>query len=104
MKLNTLKWAAIISFVVAMAILLGGGVAMKKRLPPYPGKVVDPDGTVLFEKTDILAGQDVYQRYGLMDHGAVWGHGSQRGPEFSAASLHIIAGGLSRPDGLWQTL
>ena len=91
MKLHTLKWAAIISFVVAMAILLGGGVAMKKELPPYPGKVVDPDGTVLFEKTDILAGQDVYQRYGLMDHGAVWGHGSQRGPEFSAASLHIIA-------------
>ncbi|MDF1592738.1 MAG: cbb3-type cytochrome c oxidase subunit I [Desulfobacterales bacterium] len=91
MKLNTLKWAAIISFVVAMAILLGGGVAMKKELPPYPGKVVDSDGTVLFEKTDILAGQDVYQRYGLMDHGAVWGHGSQRGPEFSAASLHIIA-------------
>ena len=91
MKLGTVKWAAIISFFVAMAILLGGGVAMKKRLPPYPGKVVGPDGTVLFEKTDILAGQDVYQRYGLMDHGAVWGHGSQRGPEFSAASLHIIA-------------
>jgi len=91
MKLNTLKWAAIISFFVAMAILLGGGVAMKKELPPYPGKVVGPDGTVLFEKTDILAGQDVYQRYGLMDHGAVWGHGSQRGPEFSAASLHIVA-------------
>ncbi|MEW6673228.1 MAG: cbb3-type cytochrome c oxidase subunit I [Thermodesulfobacteriota bacterium] len=91
MKLNTLKWAAIISFVVAMAILLGGGVVMKKDLPPYPGKVVGPDGAVLFEKKDILAGQDVYQRYGLMDHGAVWGHGSQRGPEFSAASLHIIA-------------
>src|SRR4030042_1508102 len=91
MKLGTLKWAAIISFFVAMAILLGGGVAMKKELPPYPGKVVGSDGTVLFGKTDILAGQDVYQRYGLMDHGAVWGHGSQRGPEFSAASLHIIA-------------
>lgn len=73
MKTRTLKWAAIICFVVAMTILLAGGVVMKKRLPPYPGKVVNPDGKVLFQKTDILAGQDVYQRYGLMDHGAVWG-------------------------------
>ncbi|MGD8765753.1 MAG: hypothetical protein PVG87_25825, partial [Desulfobacteraceae bacterium] len=91
MSLKTLKWAAILCFVVAMAILLGGGIAMKKDLPPYPGKVVDAKGNVLFEKSNIIAGQDVYQRYGLMDHGAVWGHGSQRGPEFSAASLHIMA-------------
>jgi nitric oxide reductase subunit B len=91
MSLRSLKWAAIICFVVAMIILLGGGVYMKKDLPPYPGKVVGPDGRVLFQKSDIIAGQDVYQRYGLMDHGAVWGHGSQRGPEFSAASLHLIA-------------
>jgi nitric oxide reductase subunit B len=45
---------------------------------------------VLFQKSDILAGQDVYQRYGLMDHGSVWGHGSQRGPEFSATTLHLL--------------
>jgi len=91
MSLTTLKWAAILCFIVAMAILLGGGVAMKKELPPYPGKTVGPGDNLLFEKADIIAGQDVYQRYGLMDQGAVWGHGSQRGPEFSAASLHIMA-------------
>jgi nitric oxide reductase subunit B len=91
MSLKMLKWAAILCFVVAMAILLGGGIYMKKDLPPYPGKVVGPNGQVLFQKSDIIAGQDVYQRYGLMDHGAVWGHGSQRGPEFSATSLHLIA-------------
>ena len=91
MSLKTLKWSAILCFLVAMAILLGGGVYMKKDLPPYPGKVVDPGGNVLFNKSDIISGQDVYQRYGLMDQGAVWGHGSQRGPEFSAASLHIMA-------------
>ena len=91
MSLNTLKWAAIICFVVAMAVLLGGGIAMKKDLPPYPGQVVGPDGKVLFTKANIIDGQNVYQRYGLMDQGAVWGHGSQRGPEFSAASLKLIA-------------
>ena len=91
MSLKTLKWTAILCFFVAMAVLLGGGIAMKKDLPPYPGKVIDAQGKVLMLKADIFAGQDVYQQYGLMDHGAVWGHGSQRGPEFSAASLHIIA-------------
>jgi nitric oxide reductase subunit B len=91
MSLTKLKWAAILCFVLAMAVLLGGGVSMKKELPPYPGKVVDSSGNVLFEKSDIFAGQNVYQRYGLMDHGAVWGHGSQRGSEFSARSLHLVA-------------
>jgi len=91
MSLKTLKWAAILCFIIAMVVLLVGGVSMKKDLPPYPGKVVDPDGSVLFEKSDIFAGQNVYQRYGLMDHGAVWGHGSQRGSEFSATTLHIEA-------------
>ena len=42
MSLNKLKWAAILCFVVAMVVLLWGGVAMKKELPPYPGKVVGP--------------------------------------------------------------
>lgn len=91
MGLNQLKWACIICFVVAMAVLLGGGHEMKKSLPPYPGTVLGPQGNTLFEKADIMAGQNVYQRYGLMDHGSVWGHGSQRGPEFSALSLNIMA-------------
>jgi nitric oxide reductase subunit B len=89
MSLPKLKWTAIICFVVAMAVLLGGGFFARDQVAPYPGKVLGPGGEVLFEKSDILAGQDVYQRYGLMDHGSVWGHGSQRGMEFSAVSLHL---------------
>ncbi|HPC81738.1 MAG TPA: cbb3-type cytochrome c oxidase subunit I [Thermoanaerobaculaceae bacterium] len=88
MTTGRLKWIAVVCFVVAMAGLLGGGWAIREKLAPYPDKVVGPDGAVLFTRADILAGQDVYQRYGLMDHGSVWGHGSQRGTEFSAVSLH----------------
>jgi len=91
MSLSNLKWAAIVCFLVGMAVLLGGGIYMKKDLPPYPGQVIGPGGKVLFGKENIIAGQDVYQSYGLMDQGAVWGHGSQRGPEFSAMTLHIMA-------------
>src|SRR3972149_1748868 len=90
MSLEKLKWAAIISFLISILLLLGGGYFAKDRLPPYPGKVVDPDGKVIFQKSDILQGQNVYQRYGLMDHGSVWGHGSQRGMEFSATTLHLL--------------
>jgi len=88
MSIERLKWAAIICFFVALGGLLIGGVFAKREAPPYPGTVTGPDGAVLFTKADILAGQDVYQRYGLMDHGSVWGHGSQRGMEFSAVTLH----------------
>lgn len=90
MSIERLKAAAIVSFVIALGGLLLGGVFARREVPPYPGKVVAPDGTVLFTKQEILAGQDVYQRYGLMDHGSVWGHGSQRGMEFSAVTLHRI--------------
>jgi nitric oxide reductase subunit B len=90
MSTNTLKTAAIVCFIIAMGGLLLGGLFANRQAPPYPGRVTGPDGTVLFTKPDILAGQDVYQRYGLMDHGMVWGHGSQRGMEFSALMLHRI--------------
>jgi len=90
MSIEKLKWAAIISFIISVIVLLGGGYLARDRLPPYPGKVVDPEGKVLFLKSDIIDGQDVYQRYGLMDHGSVWGHGSQRGMEFSAKTLRHL--------------
>ena len=90
MSLQKLKWAAVASFVVSMVVLIGGGFFAQVGYPPYPGKIVDDQGKILFQKADLLAGQDVYQRYGLMDHGSVWGHGSQRGPEFSATTLHLL--------------
>lgn len=91
MSIKGLKWAAIISFIFSMLVLLIGGYFAFDRIPPYPGKVVDSAGKVLFQKADIMSGQDVYQSHGLMDHGSVWGHGSQRGMEFSASSLHLIS-------------
>ena len=88
MSTDTLKTAAIVCFLIAMCGLLFGGLFANREAPPYPNRVVGPDGTVFFTKADILAGQDVFQRYGLMDHGSVWGHGSQRGMEFSAVTMH----------------
>jgi nitric oxide reductase subunit B len=91
MSLTGLKWAAILCFFVTLTVLIIGGVSTIHQLAPYPNKVETPDGRLLFTKQDILAGQDAFQSHGLMDQGMVWGHGTQRGPEFSAVSLHIIS-------------
>ncbi len=87
MSLSRLRMFALICFVVALGGLLFGGWQTLDRLAPYPGRVVDENGDVLFGREEIFAGQNVYQRYGLMDHGSVWGHGTQRGMEFSAVTL-----------------
>ncbi len=84
-----LRNAAVLSFFVSIAILLVGGHFAKEKVPPIPDKVVTGD-RVLTDRPSILRGQDVFQRYGLMDHGSVWGHGSLRGMDFSAYTLHCV--------------
>lgn len=77
-----LRNAAIFTFIVSMAILLAGGYFAQDKVPPIPEKVTSA-GQEVTSGAAILRGQDVYQRYGLMDHGSVWGHGSLRGMDFS---------------------
>lgn len=84
-----LRNAAIASFFLAMAILLVGGYFAVDHVPPIPDQVAS-GGKTLTGRQAILAGQDVYQRYGLMDHGSIWGHGSLRGMDFSAYTLHLV--------------
>jgi nitric oxide reductase subunit B len=59
--------------------------------PPIPGKVIDRSGATVFTRTDILAGQEVFLRYALMENGTIWGHGAYLGPDFSAAYLHDLS-------------
>ncbi len=89
METRTLRNGAILSFVAGMALLLGGGYFAKEKVPPIPGRVL-AGGRLLTDGGAIRRGQDAYQRYGLMDHGSVWGHGSLRGMDFSAHSLHRV--------------
>ena len=43
------------------------------------------------QESDILAGQQVFLKYGLMENGSIWGHGAYLGPDFSAEYLHTLA-------------
>src|SRR5665213_286401 len=58
---------------------------------PIPATVVDRDGRTVFTGADIIAGQQVFQKHGLMENGTIWGHGAYLGPDFSAAYLHQLA-------------
>src|SRR5215469_1728246 len=62
--------------------------------PPIPARVIGPDGTTLFTRQDVLAGQQVFLSHGLMENGSIWGHGAYLGPDFSAEYLHKMALGI----------
>ncbi|MHC4611734.1 MAG: nitric-oxide reductase large subunit, partial [Planctomycetota bacterium] len=72
----------------SIAVALIGFYYTQKDLPPYPRDVMSERGDRLTGKAQIMAGQQVWQKYGLMDLGSVWGHGTYRGPDFTAQALH----------------
>ncbi|GMV66801.1 MAG: cbb3-type cytochrome c oxidase subunit I [Candidatus Omnitrophica bacterium] len=85
-----LKVLFLFSLFGAMAITLVGGWYTFEAAPPYPTSVVGPDGTEIIGLGTVLEGQQVWQKYGLMDNGSVWGHGTYRGNDYTATTLHMM--------------
>ncbi len=56
--------------------------------PPIPARTVTPDGRVLFSRQDVIEGQSIFLRNGLMEYGSVFGHGAYLGPDYTADYLH----------------
>ena len=85
------RHTVILTMVVGFTILISLSVKTYQDAPPVPQRVVGPSGETLLTEEDILAGQRVFLKYGLMDNGTIWGHGAYLGPDFSAAYLHALA-------------
>ena len=83
--------STIFVFVCGMAVLIFMSVQAYRYAPPIPEKVVDTAGKIIFNGTDIQAGQQIFLKYGLMQNGSIWGHGSYLGPDFSAQYLHELS-------------
>ena len=81
----------LIAMIVGFSVLIGMTVSAYKDAPPIPDKVVDVNGATIFTGDDILTGQEVFLKYGLMENGSIWGHGAYLGPDFSAEYLHVLA-------------
>jgi nitric oxide reductase subunit B len=82
------KHSVILIMIVAFSVLIFVAVKSYQDAPPIPQKVVDPEGNVIFTSSDIKAGQEVFLKHGLMEHGTLLGHGAYLGPDYSAEYLH----------------
>ncbi len=82
-------WYLLIAVLIFAFTLLGfAGREVYKHAPPFPEKVLAVDGTVLFTKDDILAGQTAWQSTGGMELGSILGHGAYQAPDWTADWLH----------------
>ncbi len=93
---------AIITYLFGFAVLGLLAYFVYDTQPPIPSRVVAEDGRTLFTKSDIIGGMNVFQRYGLMEYGTVYGHGAYLGPDFTADYLHRAAEMLSAQYGPQQ--
>src|SRR5512135_2745336 len=83
--------SVILVLALGFTVLIWISVRAYRDAPPIPAKVVGPSGETLFTRDDILGGQQVFLKYGLMENGTIWGHGAYLGPDFSAEYLHALA-------------
>src|SRR5215472_11899808 len=85
------KVAALGTMAAGFAVLILLTAKAYQNAPPIPDRFVDPAAAVVFTADDVIAGQQVFLKHGLMDNGTIWGHGGYLGPDFSAQSLQILA-------------
>jgi nitric oxide reductase subunit B len=83
--------SVIIVLVLGFTVLIWIALRSYSDAPPIPEKVVSSTGETIFTRNDILEGQQVFLKYGLMENGSIWGHGAYLGPDFSAEYLHTLA-------------
>jgi len=86
-------WVQAVAVVVIFGFFVLGLLAYRTYSgeAPIPGRVVDPGGTLLFTRDDILGGQQVFLRNGLMEYGSIFGHGAYLGPDYTADYLRRSA-------------
>jgi nitric oxide reductase subunit B len=86
-------WIQVVALVGLCGFLLLGILAYRTYTdePPIPAKVIGANGQVLFTGEDVIAGQEVFLKNGLMEYGSIFGHGAYLGPDFTADYLHRAA-------------
>ena len=85
------RHSAILVMIAGFSVLSFLTVLTYTNAPPIPEKVADMAGNVVFTGADIQMGQEVFFKYGLMEHGTLWGHGAYLGPDYSAEYLHRLS-------------
>src|SRR4051812_22508188 len=89
MNANKKLWIGLGALLtLSFSVLLWVGTEIHRVMPPIPQKVVSAAGEVLYTRTDIDKGRQVWQSIGGQQLGSIWGHGSYVAPDWSADWLH----------------
>jgi nitric oxide reductase large subunit len=82
-------WLQAVALVVLFGFFVLGLLAYRTytEQPPIPERVVDPAGGTIFTRDDVMSGQEVFLRNGLMEYGSIFGHGAYLGPDQAAWRL-----------------
>jgi nitric oxide reductase subunit B len=85
------KHTVVLIMAFGFTVLIWRSVQTYSDAPPIPDRAVTADGVTVFTHDDIVGGQNVFLKYGLMDNGTIWGHGAYLGPDFAADYLHKLS-------------
>lgn len=90
--LNPKNWwlPLVLIFVISIAGVTMIGVHTYTEAPPIPTYLTEKNEPV-FTSEDVLNGQAVFQEYALMEYGSMFGDGANRGPDYTAEALHLLA-------------
>ncbi len=80
----------VVIFAVSVSVVGYVGYQTYHYAPPITDFVAE-DGAAVFAAEDIVAGQQVFFRRGLMEYGSFLGDGALRGPDFTAEALNFTA-------------
>lgn len=82
-------WIGLAALLVgSFAVLLWTGRDIYQKAPPMPERVVAAEGELLYTRSDIETGRQVWQSTGGMQLGSIWGHGGYVAPDWTADWLH----------------
>ena len=85
------RHSVILVMIAGFSVLSLVTVLTYTNAPPIPEQAVDGTGAVVFTGADIHMGQEVFLKYGLMEHGTLWGHGAYLGPDYKAQLRDRVA-------------
>lgn len=90
--LNPRYWwlPLLLIFVISITGVSIIGIHTYTEAPPIP-LYHSSSNNVVFTTDDILEGQEVFQKYALMEYGSLFGDGAYRGPDFTAEALHYVS-------------
>ena len=84
------KFGVILTLVIGFTVLIWIAFRAYEDAPPIPGKIVSPSGQTLITGGDIIAGQQVFLRYGLDGKRYHLGARGVSWADFSAQYLHTL--------------